>query len=87
MSDRLFEHVDSQLRKIAQEQLVAERRGHTLEATALVYKVWLRLGGDKPVAWGERAQFSVAAVEAMRRILIDRRTGTAPATQRIASPP
>lgn len=79
MSGGLFEQVYSQLRKVAQERLGAERPGHTLEATALVHEVWLRLEGEKSIAWGGRAQFFAAAVEAMRRILIDhaRRRGAA----------
>jgi RNA polymerase sigma factor (TIGR02999 family) len=71
MSDALFEEVYSQLRRIARERLRAERRGHTLQATALVHEVWLRIGGEKQIAWGGRAQFFAAAVAAMRRILID----------------
>lgn len=67
----LFEHVYAQLRRVAQERLANERTGHTLQATALVHEVWLRLMGDRAVQWGGRAQFFAAAVEAMRRILID----------------
>lgn len=85
-SDALFEQVYAQLRRVAQERLAGERRDHTLVATALVHEVWLRLmAGDKP-AWGGRAQFFAAAVEAMRRILIDhaRRRG---AVKRGTGPP
>lgn len=70
-STGLFEQIYSQLRAVAQERLHAERRGHTLQATALVHEVWLRLAGDRVVPWQNRAHFFAAAVEAMRRILLD----------------
>lgn len=69
--DSLFEQVYAQLRRVAQERLSDERASHTLQATALVHEVWLRLMGNKQVEWGGRAQFFAAAVESMRRILID----------------
>ncbi|MGE0481479.1 MAG: ECF-type sigma factor [Phycisphaerae bacterium] len=67
----IYDAVYRQLRAVAQQRLAAERTDHTLQATALVHEVWLRLVGDRPGAWGGRAQFFAAAVEAMRRILID----------------
>jgi RNA polymerase sigma factor (TIGR02999 family) len=70
-SAALFEQIYSQLRCVAQERLHSERPGHTLQATALVHEVWLRLVGDRGMDYGGRAQFFAAAVEAMRRILID----------------
>ncbi len=63
--------VYDQLRAIAQRALVAERPDHTLQATALVHEVYLRLLGDRAVPWSSKAHFYVAAAEAMRRILID----------------
>jgi RNA polymerase sigma factor (TIGR02999 family) len=67
----LFEQIYGQLRAVAQERLHSERRGHTLQATALVHEVWLRLDGNRVVPWQNRAHFFAAAVEAMRRILLD----------------
>ena len=67
----LFEQVYGQLRRIAQERLRGERPGHTLQATALVHEVWLRMVGNRGVDYGGRAQFFATAVEAMRHILID----------------
>jgi RNA polymerase sigma factor (TIGR02999 family) len=71
ISRELFEQVYAQLRSVAQERLREERRDHTLQATALVHEAWIRLAGGKAIRWGGRAQFFAAAVEAMRRILID----------------
>lgn len=54
-----------------------ERRGHTLQATALVHEAYMRLVDGQNVAWDNRAHFYAAAAEAMRRILIEhaRRVG------------
>ncbi|MCB9853080.1 MAG: sigma-70 family RNA polymerase sigma factor [Phycisphaerales bacterium] len=67
----LFEQVYDQLRRIAQKRLATERKDHTLQATALVNEVWMRLNGKNPTPIYGRAQFFAAAAEAMRRILID----------------
>ncbi len=70
-SDQLLPLVYDQLRAIAQQRMNEERAGHTLQATALVHEAYLRLVGDEDVAWTDRSHFYAAAVEAMRRILID----------------
>ncbi len=70
-SDQLLPLVYDQLRAIAQQRMNDERAGHTLQATALVHEAYMRLVGDQAVAWTCRAHFYTAAVEAMRRILID----------------
>jgi RNA polymerase sigma-70 factor (ECF subfamily) len=61
----------SDLRAAAQRQLSGERVGHTLSATALVHEAYLRLAGPRRLTIEERAHFYAAAVEAMRRVLID----------------
>jgi len=68
---RLLEHVYDELRGIARARLAGERRGHTLQATALVHEAWMRLFGDSGVGFESRAHFFAAAGEAMRRILVD----------------
>lgn len=70
-ADALLPLVYEQLRRLAQQQMNAERRDHTLQATALVHEAYARLVGDRPVAWANRAHFFSAAAEAMRRILIE----------------
>jgi len=71
-SDRLFEAVYDQLRKIAQQRMQDEKPGHTLQATALVHEAYLRLvGNNKKVQWSSRAQFYAAAAQAMQRILVE----------------
>lgn len=58
------------LRRLAGHSLRSERGSHTLQATALVHEVFLRLVGAD-VAWQDRAHFLSVAARAMRRILVD----------------
>ena len=68
-----------ELRRLAAAKMAHEAPGQTLQPTALVHEVWLRLGGDAQPQWANRAHFFAAAAEGMRRILIDnaRRKGAA----------
>lgn len=70
-ADRLLPLVYEHLRKAAQRDLMGERSGHTLSATALVHEAYLKLVGPREVAWTSRGHFYAAAAEAMRRILLD----------------
>jgi RNA polymerase sigma factor (TIGR02999 family) len=70
-TDQLLEAVYSQLRKIAQQRMKDEKPGHTLQATALVHEAYLRLVQNENPKWSSRAQFYVAASQAMQRILIE----------------
>ncbi len=65
------------LHDLAERRMRDERRGHTLQATALVHEAYMRLVDGHNVAWDNRAHFYAAAAEAMRRILIEhaRRVG------------
>lgn len=70
-SDALFRHVYNQLRSMAAARLRDERLGHTLQPTALVNELYLRLAHVKPGYWKNRAHFFGAAARAMRQILVD----------------
>jgi RNA polymerase sigma factor (TIGR02999 family) len=70
-ADRLLSAVYDELRQLAASKLAQERPGQTLQATALVHEAYLRLLGDEPAHWENRAHFFAAAAEAMRRILVD----------------
>jgi RNA polymerase sigma factor (TIGR02999 family) len=61
----------SELRRIAGYYLRQERRNHTLQATALVHEVYLRLVDQRGVRWENRNQFLGIAAQLMRRILLD----------------
>jgi RNA polymerase sigma factor (TIGR02999 family) len=69
--DQLFAVVYPQLRQIASRFLQQERPDHTLEPTALVNEVALRLLGSGPIAYNDRTHFFALAAQIMRRILID----------------
>ena len=69
--ERLFETVHIQLRQIAMRLLQRERANHTLEPSALVNELCIRLFGNQPVSYQDRAHFFAIAAQTMRRILID----------------
>jgi RNA polymerase sigma factor (TIGR02999 family) len=70
MHDDLFEQVYERLHRIASAHMGHERRNHTLQPTALVHEVYLRMLGQD-ASWDSTRHFYAAAAEAMRRILID----------------
>jgi RNA polymerase sigma factor (TIGR02999 family) len=63
--------VYDELRALAMWHLGRERRGHTLQPTALVHEVYLRLIDQRHVDWRNRAQFIGLAAVMMRRILVN----------------
>jgi RNA polymerase sigma factor (TIGR02999 family) len=69
--DQLFAVVQPELRQIAAHLMQRERRDHTLEANALVNELYVRLLGNQPVSYQNRAHFFAVAAQSMRRILID----------------
>jgi RNA polymerase sigma factor (TIGR02999 family) len=71
-AEELLPLVYNELRRIAGARMAQEQPGHTLQPTALVHEVWLRLAGNDGARFESRAHFFGAAAEAMRRILIDR---------------
>jgi RNA polymerase sigma factor (TIGR02999 family) len=69
--ERLAEQVYSELRLVARRFMKNERQGNTLQTTALVNEVYLRLVDVRNVEWQQRAQFFSMAAQMMRRILVD----------------
>lgn len=67
----MLPQVYDELRGLAAGYLRRERPDHTLQPTALVHEVYLRLAGDKPVDWQDRAHFLGIAARVMRRVLAD----------------
>ena len=63
--------VYAELRKLAAYKMARCAAGHTLQPTALVHEVWLRLVGKDNPTFENRAHFFAAAAEAMRHFLID----------------
>ena len=69
--DALFDAVYVELRNCAARYLIRERRGHTLQPTALVHEAYLRMADQAKVDWQSRAQFIALSASMMRRILVD----------------
>ena len=69
--DRLAEHVYPELRLIARRYMKNEGQGNTLQTTAIVHEVYIRLVDVTKVDWQARAQFFAMAAQMMRRILVD----------------
>src|SRR5262245_40603820 len=63
--------VYNELRQRARNYLRHERPDHTLQPTALIHEVYLRLVGDTLPEWQNRAHFFAIASRAMRQILVD----------------
>src|SRR5438045_32080 len=69
---QLLPLVYDELRQLAAQRLAQESPGQTLQATALVHDVYLRLVDvEKVQQWNSRGHFFAAAAEAMRRILVE----------------
>jgi RNA polymerase sigma factor (TIGR02999 family) len=68
--DRLAEQVYPELRQMARRYMRNERSANTLQTTALVHEVYLRLADVTQVEWRQRAQFFAMAAQMMRRILV-----------------
>lgn len=69
--DELLGLVYEPLHAIAARHLHRERQGHTLQPTALVNELYLKLVDQRRVAWNDRAHFFAVAAQVMRRILVD----------------
>ena len=69
--DEFLPLVYDELKRLASYKLALERGNHTLQATALVHEVYLRLVDQHSVDWQNRAHFFGIASEMMRRILVN----------------
>lgn len=69
--DQLLPLIADEMRRLASIYLHGERKGHTLEPTALVNELYMRLVDRKRVDWQDRAHFFAFAATTMRRILVD----------------
>ncbi len=71
--DKLLPLVYEELRRLAAARVARERKGISLDATALVHEAYLRLVGPvEKDRWDSRGHFFAAAATAMRRILVER---------------
>lgn len=68
---RLVPLLETELRRLARACMGRERKGHTLQATALVNEAFLRLTDARSVRWQDRAHFMGIASRLMRQVLVD----------------
>src|SRR5262245_10461258 len=71
LDDELLPRVYDQLRRVAAQCLRQERSGHTLQPTALVHEVYLRLAGSTPLAYETPAHLIRIVGRLMRQILVE----------------
>lgn len=69
--ERLVPIVYEELRRLAHHYMRGERPGHTLQTTALVNEVYIRLAGVDGIRWHDRTHFFAMAATLMRRVLVD----------------
>ncbi|MCI0392662.1 MAG: sigma-70 family RNA polymerase sigma factor [Acidobacteria bacterium] len=69
--DRLMPMVYDELRRMARRFMRNERKGHTLQTSALINEAYLRLVEREGIDWQNRAHFFGVAAQAMRRVLVD----------------
>lgn len=70
-ADALFAEVYTRLKAMASRRLVGRER-HTLDTTALVHELYLRIGDNPALNFAEQVQFFAYAARAMRHLLADR---------------
>jgi len=69
--DDLYPLVYDELHRLARRYMSRERKGHTLQTTALINEAYVRLVDQRNVHWANRSHFFAISAQIMRRILID----------------
>lgn len=69
--EKLLPLVEAELRRLARIYMARERRGHTLQVTALVNEAFVRLIDTKGLRWQDRSHFLGISARLMRRVLVD----------------
>lgn len=69
--DQLFEVLYQELRRRAADQMRGQRRDHTLQPTALLHELYLRLARSERTRWKDREHFVRFAIRTMRSLLVD----------------
>jgi RNA polymerase sigma-70 factor (ECF subfamily) len=69
--EQLVPLVEAELRRLAGGYMARERRGHTLQVTAVVNEAFLRLTRARRLPWQDRAHFLGISARLMRRVLVD----------------
>ncbi len=69
--DALMTAIYHDMRRLAMSHMESERRGHTLQPTALVHEAYVKLLDQRTTDWKDRLHFFSIASRIIRRILID----------------
>lgn len=69
--DHVFPDIYAELQRLAKNRLRSQKKGNTLEPTALVNEAYIRLAEASPLLWQNRTHFFAVAAVLMRRILVD----------------
>ncbi len=67
----LMAQLNGQLRELARIQFMRERADHTLQPTALINELYLKLIDGVHIRWSDRNHFFAVSASIMRRILVD----------------
>lgn len=87
--DKLMPLVYDELRQAAKRQMARQAPGHTLQTTAVINEVYLRLADEADIEWQDRAHFVSFCAAVMRNLLVDhfrRRRRQAPLDEAPALP-
>ncbi len=69
--DEVYPLIENELRRLARSMIRRFEPGDTLQATALINEAYIRLAGQRGVAWKNRSHFFAIAATMMRRILLN----------------
>ncbi|MBK6750806.1 MAG: sigma-70 family RNA polymerase sigma factor [Acidobacteria bacterium] len=69
--EQLMPRVYSELHRMARQYMNSQPSGHTLQPTALIHEMYVKLAGQDEQKWANRAHFFGVAAQAMRHILVD----------------
>ena len=69
--DQLMPLVHAELHRLARSHFARERPGHTLQPTALVNEVYLKLAAENAPNFHDRSHFMAVAARAMRFVMVD----------------
>jgi RNA polymerase sigma factor (TIGR02999 family) len=69
--NELIAAVYHELRRLAASYLKDERPDHTLQPTALVHELYLKLFSGEPIEWRDRGHFLAVAARQLRRLIVD----------------
>src|SRR5687767_2936778 len=69
--DQVIDRLYPELRRLAMHYMSFERPGHTLEPTALVHELYIKLMSGAALDWKDRAHFFAFAARKLRHILVD----------------